>query len=211
MSWVVSSFNLVHEGKDNVTLFREFQQFLIGEFSRGKRTVLIVDEAQNLGPGALEDLRMLTNINADRDQLLQIVLVGQPQLLDLLAKPELAQIAQRVSVEYHLEPLDVEELTLYIHHRMEVAGGVPSIFEDAAIQTIYYYTGGVPRLVNTLCDYALVHAYATGKDKVDFETALAVKKGRKIGGINRFVKDKEEVERVRQLIIEKQGVDLAQT
>ncbi|ARN74082.1 ExeA family protein [Oceanicoccus sagamiensis] len=209
MSWVVSSFNLVHEGKDNVTLFREFQQFLISEYSNNKRTVLIVDEAQNLGSGALEDLRMLTNINADRDQLLQIVLVGQPQLLELLARPELAQIAQRVSVEYHLEPLDVEELINYVHHRLEVAGGSPDIFEDNAIKAIYYFTGGVPRLVNTLCDYALVHAYATGKEKVDFETALAVKSGRKIGGINRFVKDEEEVERIRQSLIESQGVDLA--
>jgi type II secretory pathway predicted ATPase ExeA len=210
MSWVVSSFNLVHEGKDNVVLFRDFQQFLINEYASGKRTVLIVDEAQNLGPGALEDLRMLTNINADRDQLLQIVLVGQPQLLDLLARPELAQIAQRVSVEYHLEPLGVDELMHYIQHRLEVAGGRPDIFEDAAIEAIYYFTGGVPRLVNTLCDYALVHAYAAGKHSVDFETALAVKSGRKIGGINRFVKDKNEVERIRQHLIATRGVDLAE-
>lgn len=209
MSWVASSFNLEHEGKDSVALYRDFQKYLISEYARGKRTVLIVDEAQNLGSGALEDLRMLTNINADRDQLLQIVLVGQPQLLDLLAKPELAQIAQRVSVEYHLEPLSLEELVLYIQHRLEVAGGNKDIFEEAAISAIYYFTGGVPRLVNTLCDYALVHAYAEGKDTVDFKTALAVKSGRKIGGINRFVKDKDEVERVRQNLIETQGVDLA--
>jgi type II secretory pathway predicted ATPase ExeA len=210
MSWVASSFNLEHEGKDSVTLYRDFQKYLINEYSSGKRTVLIVDEAQNLGAGALEDLRMLTNINADRDQLLQIILVGQPQLLDLLAKPELAQIAQRVSVEYHLEPLGLNELILYIRHRMEVAGGDPNTFESAAISVIYYFTGGVPRLVNTLCDYALVHAYANGKQRVDFETALEVKKGRKIGGINRFVKDKDEVERVRQKIIHSKGVDLAE-
>ncbi|MEE8059767.1 MAG: AAA family ATPase [Pseudomonadales bacterium] len=210
MSWVASCFDLEHEGKNNVALFRDFQQFLIAEYAAGKRTVLIVDEAQNLGAGALEDLRMLTNINADRDQLLQIVLVGQPQLLDLLAKPELAQIAQRVSVEYHLEPLDLDELTLYIQHRLEIAGGNPEIFEEAAINAIYYFTGGVPRLVNTLCDYALVHAYASDKQTVDFEIALIVKSGRKIGGINRYVKDIEQVERVRQSLIKTQGVDLAE-
>lgn len=209
MSWVASSFNLAHEGKDNISLFRDFQQFLISEYASGKRTVLIVDEAQNLGPGALEDLRMLTNINADRDQLLQIVLVGQPQLLDLLAKPELAQIAQRVSVEYHLEALDAEELRHYVRYRLEVAGGHPNIFDDAAIDAIYYFTGGVPRLVNTLCDYALVHAYATGKDSVDLDTALEVRKGRRIGGINRFAKDEKEIERVRQKTLESFGVDLA--
>ncbi|MCP3670948.1 MAG: AAA family ATPase, partial [Gammaproteobacteria bacterium] len=144
MSWVASSFNLPHEGKDNVALFRDFQAFLIAEYAKGKRTVLIVDEAQNLGDRALEDLRMLTNINADRDQLLQIVLVGQPELLELLSKPELAQIAQRVSVEYHLEPLDYEEVVEYIRHRLEVAGGSPDIFDDSAIMAIYYFSGGVP-------------------------------------------------------------------
>lgn len=209
MGWVASAFSLPYENKDNVTIFREFQNFLIDEYSAGKRTVLIVDEAQNLGPGALEDLRMLTNINADKDQLLQIVLVGQPQLLDLLSRPELAQIAQRVSVEFHLEPLSAEELEKYIHHRLEVAGGAPEIFQPAAIEAIYYFTGGVPRLVNTLCDYALVHAYAAGKEVVDFEAALKIKQGRKIGGINRFIKDEEAVECIRQKLIQSQGVDLA--
>lgn len=127
----------------------------------------------------------------------------------MLAKPELAQIAQRVSVEYHLSPLSLDEVYHYIHHRLEVAGGSPDVFDSSAIRAIYYFTGGVPRLLNTLCDYALVHAYAEDKKVVDFETALAVKGGRKIGGINRFVKDHEEVEKVRQEIIEAQGIDLA--
>ena len=209
MNWVASAFDLEHEGKDNVTLFRQFQKFLIGEYASGKRTVLIVDEAQNLGSEALEDLRMLTNINADRDQLLQIVLVGQPELLELLSRPELAQIAQRVSVEHHLEPLDLEEVKHYIEHRMEVAGGDAHLFSDDAIKVIYYFSGGVPRLVNTLCDYALVHAYAIESKNIDFEVVLGVKKGRKIGGINRFVKDEKQVESVRQQVIEQKGVDLA--
>lgn len=210
MSWVSSAYSLPHEGKDTITLFREFQQFLITQYSQGKRTVLIVDEAQNLDGGALEELRMLTNINADRDQLLQIVLVGQPELLDLLSRPELAQIAQRVSVEYHLEPLGFEDVVHYIEHRLEVAGGAPDIFNEAAVKAIYYFSGGVPRLVNTLCDYALVHTYASGKKHVDFDVAVDVKKGRKIGGINRFVKDEEQVESIRQEVLKEQGVDLAE-
>jgi type II secretory pathway predicted ATPase ExeA len=209
MRWVASAYSLPHEGKDNITLFREFQKFLIGQYSQGKRTVLIVDEAQNLGGGALEELRMLTNINADRDQLLQIVLVGQPELLEILERPELAQIAQRVSVEYHLEPLSLDELRHYISHRLEVAGGDPDLFKESAIKTIYYFSGGVPRLVNTLCDYALVHAYAADKQTVDFGVAVEVKKGRKIGGINRFVKDQEQVESVRRELLAEEGVDLA--
>jgi type II secretory pathway predicted ATPase ExeA len=209
MSWVASAFNLDHEGKDNIALFRDFQRFLIDEYAKGKRTVLIVDEAQNLGSKALEELRMLTNINADRDQLLQIVLVGQPELLEILSKPELAQIAQRVSVEFHLEPLNLDETDHYIRHRLEIAGGSRDIFDEDAIKTIYYFTGGVPRLINTLCDYALVHAYASDKKTVDLDIAVGLMKGRKIGGINRFVKDVEEVESVRQNIIRDKGIDLA--
>ncbi len=208
MGWVISAYDLPHENKDKITIFREFQTFLIKEYAKGRRTVLIVDEAQNLGGKALEELRMLTNINADKDQLLQIVLVGQPELLEILQRPKYAQIAQRVSVEYHLEPLGLDDVKNYIHHRMEVAGAPEEIFEDDTVKAIYYFTGGVPRLVNTLCDYALVHAYASGKQSVDFETALAIKSGRKIGGINRFVKDKDAIECVRQSLLQTQGVDL---
>jgi len=209
ISWVASAYELPHEGKDKVTIFRDFQKFLINEYAHGRRCVLIVDEAQNLAGAALEELRMLTNINADRDQLLQIVLVGQPELLDLLHKPEMAQIAQRVSVEYHLEALNLEEVDHYIKHRLEVAGSTEAVFSEPAIQTIYYFSGGVPRLVNTLCDYALVHAYASDKKTVDLEIAISLMKGRKIGGVNRFTKNIDEVERVRQQVLADQGVDLA--
>jgi general secretion pathway protein A len=209
MSWVASSFGLAHEGKDSVAMYRDFQQYLISEYAQGKRTVLIVDEAQNLSGGALEDLRMLTNINADRDQLLQIVLVGQPQLLELLSREELAQIAQRVSVEFHLDPLNVEEVVEYVKFRTKVAGAETELFNTDAIKAIYYFSGGVPRLINTLCDYALVYAYAEGKKKVDLETALSVKKGRKIGGINRYVVDKDAIELVRQSLLVDAGVDVA--
>lgn len=209
ISWVASAFNLEHEGKDSIAMFRDFQAFLIAEYAKGRRSVLIVDEAQNLSDKALEELRMLTNINADRDQLLQIVLVGQPELLDVLSAPEMAQIAQRVSVEFHLEPLDLEEVKKYIQYRLQVAGGDENLFEDEAIKAIYYFSGGVPRLVNTLCDYALVHAYATDKKTIDLEIAMQVRKGRKIGGINHHVKEKDAAESVRQEVLEHSGVDLA--
>ena len=208
MSWVASVFELPHENKDNVTIFREFQQFLIQEYAKGRRTVLIVDEAQNLGGKALEELRMLTNINADRDQLLQIVLVGQPELLEILKQQQYAQIAQRVSVEFHLDALEYEEVRHYIRHRLDVAGGSPDIFTESAIKAIYYFTEGVPRLINTLCDYALVHAYATGSVNVDLKTFLGVVQGRRIGGINHHVKNVEALEVIRQAVLEYDGVDL---
>lgn len=205
--WVANAFNLPHEGKDAVTLFREFQQFLIKEYAQGRRSVLIVDEAQNLGESALEQLRMLTNINADRDQLLQIVLVGQPELYDILQRPEMAQIAQRVSVEHHLEPLDFEETKEYIRHRLEVAGTEEALFSDDAIKLFYLLSGGVPRLINTLCDYALVHAYALDKKQVDRDIALSVMKGRKIGGINRHAQDTEDASRLHDEF-KRQGINV---
>lgn len=208
MSWVCSAFGLDHDGKDKVRLFRDFQTYLIGEYAAGKRTVLIVDEAQNLGGEALEELRMLTNINADRDQLLQIVLVGQPELLDVLQRQEYAQIAQRVSVEYHLEPLEYDELGEYIHHRMEVAGADHKIFNDDAVQAVYFFSGGVPRLINTLCDYALVYAFAAGSEAVTIKEITEVMKGRKIGGVNRFIKNQDKIENIRQVVMEEKGIDL---
>lgn len=209
MSYVVSAFQLPHEDRDDIALFRDFQKFLIGEYAQGRRVVLIVDEAQNLSATALEELRMLTNINADRDQLVQIMLIGQPQLLDILKQPALAQIAQRVSVEYHLGPLDLEEVGSYIRHRLEVAGGQPGLFSEDAIHATYYFSGGVPRLINTLCDYALVFGYAKGADHIDLETLLAVVKGRSIGGVNRHIEDNAELEQVRRQLLERHGVDLS--
>lgn len=209
MSWVASSFGLDHEGKDKIRVFRDFQKFLIDEYASGKRTVLIVDEAQNLGGGALEELRMLTNINADRDQLLQILLVGQPELLDTLRLKEYAQIAQRVSVEFHLEPLEYSEVKNYVSHRMEVAGATKEIFSEDALRAIYYFSGGVPRLINTLCDYALVHGYALEKQTIEMDTILEVRKNRKIGGINNFVLGDEAIESTRKQIFDKTGIDLA--
>lgn len=208
MSWVMSSFGLSHEDKDNTTRFREFQKFLIQEYSQGRRCVLIVDEAQNLGSKALEELRMLSNINADRDQLIQIVLVGQPQLLEIMETPDMAQIAQRVSVEFHLEPLGYDEIKQYIGYRLEVAGSDVEIFNEEAIKAVFYFSGGVPRLVNTLCDYALVYGFSMGNKVIDINTILEVKKGRRIGGINRYIKNKEEIESVRQDLLANAGIDL---
>lgn len=209
MSWVMSSFGLSHEQKDNTTRFREFQKFLVQEYAQGRRCVLIVDEAQNLDSGALEELRMLSNINADRDQLIQIVLVGQPQLLNIMEAPDMAQIAQRVSVEFHLEPLGYEEIKQYISYRLEVAGTKQEIFTDEAMKAVFYLSGGVPRLVNTLCDYALVYSFSMGKKKVDLEIIIEVKRGRRIGGVNRYIVNEEEIECIRQGLLADSGINIA--
>ncbi len=209
MHWVASAFDIPHQGKDRVSLYRDLQDFFIKEYAAGRRVVLVVDEAQNIDADTLEELRLLSNINADKDQLIQIILVGQPQLFDILRRPELAQIAQRVSAEYHIKPLDSNETVHYVRHRVQVAGGSRYIFDLFAILAIYYFSGGVPRLINTLCDYALVHAYAQDKDMVDVNTALEVVSGKRIGGVQRFIESNADREHARLAVQKLTGVDLA--
>jgi type II secretory pathway predicted ATPase ExeA len=209
LQWVALAFDLPHEGKDKVALFADIQQFMINEYASGRRAVLIVDEAQNIDAETLEELRLITNINANDDQLIQIVLVGQPELLETLTNPRFAQIAQRVAVEYHLEPLSCKETMNYITHRLEVAGGKGSIFHKHAMAAIYYFSGGVPRLINNLCDYALAHTYAQNRKRVNLAIAMEVVKGRRIGGVNHHVKDKHEAQKVRELLLELTGTDIA--
>lgn len=206
--WVVSAFNLPYEGRDSIALFREFQQYLINQYAQGKITVLIIDEAQNLNDKSLEELRMLTNINAERDQLLKIVLIGQPELLDLLSQPRLSQIAQRVSVEYHLEPLNRIDTRSYIHHRLEKAGGATDIFSDKACDMIYCLSGGVPRLINTLCDYALIYGFARGLEKVGFNAVLESAKGRRLGGINYHDRNNPAVKEASDVIASEHGINI---
>ncbi len=209
MQWVASAYELPHEGRDRVSLYRDLQNFFIKEFSQGRRVVLVVDEAQNIDVDALEELRLLSNINADKDQLIQIILVGQPELLGILRKPELSQIAQRVSAEYHIKPLSSNETVQYVRHRIRVAGGSRYIFDIFAILAIYYFSGGVPRLINTLCDYALVHAYAEDKEVVDVGVALDVVAGKRIGGVQRLAESSADREHARLAVQKLTGVDLA--
>jgi hypothetical protein len=135
-------------------------------------------------------------------------LLGQPELLALLSKPELAQIAQRVSVEYHLEPLGLEDTHHYVRHRLEVAGGDPEIFSAKAIDVVFYLSGGVPRLINTLCDYALLHGFATGISKISFKSLLESAQGRRIGGINHHGRNHPARREVEKMLEEEEGVNL---
>lgn len=150
-----------------VALFKRFQDFLIEAYARGRRVVLIVDEAQNLGAAALEELRMFTNINADKDELLQLILVGQPQLRALLQQPELVQFTQRISADFHLEPLTPSETVSYIRRRLEVAGAEHEIFSEELCERICAATGGVPRLINILCDMCMVYGFAENRAVLD--------------------------------------------
>lgn len=149
-----------------VDLFARFQDYLIAEYAEGRRVILIFDEAQNLSRESLEELRMFTNINANKDELLQLVLVGQPELRDTIRRPDLTQFAQRVAASFHLPAMDEMMVRNYIGHRLRVAGASHNIFSPTATAMICGATGGVPRLVNQLCDLSMVYAYAKNQSRV---------------------------------------------
>lgn len=170
LSWVLMGFGEPFAGKTHVELFSQLQSFFISEYAKGRRVVLIIDEAQNLSIDMLEELRMLSNINAGKDQLLQLILVGQPQLKDLLNQPELLQLAQRIGSDFHLTPLNKEEVHAYLETRLSIAGCRRRVFTDRAIDLIAEQSRGVPRVINIIADTALVYAFSAEELVVGVET-----------------------------------------
>lgn len=183
MQWIALAFDLPHQDRGKVQLYQDFMDFIIREYAQGRRTVLIVDEAQNMSADTLEELRMLSNVNADKDQVLQVILVGQRELRDTLQRPDLVQFAQRIGVDYHLEPLEEEETIEYIRHRCKTAGGREDLFSDQACQLIHRHSGGVPRLINLLCDTTLVYGYAEQREHVDVALVEDVARDKLQGGL----------------------------
>ena len=165
LPWLLMSLNQPFEGT-YPALFKQFQRFLHDQFSRGRRTILIVDEAQNLGMEALEELRMLSNVNTDKQQFLQIILVGQPQLKDLLRAPQLLQFAQRVSSDFHLRPLNADEVGEYVDFRLRAVESRSDLFTNEACRIIADTSHGIPRTINILCDTALVYGFASGQKTI---------------------------------------------
>ena len=144
--------------------------YLLDAYAQGLRVVLIIDEAQNLSVEALEQVRLLTNLETDTQKLLQIILLGQPELRGMLARPELRQLAQRITARFHLTPLDAEETATYLRHRYRVAGGLHLPFDAAAIRRIHAHSGGVPRLINVIAERALLGGYAHDDIRIDART-----------------------------------------
>ncbi|MDO3386476.1 AAA family ATPase [Gilvimarinus sp. SDUM040013] len=144
-------------------------RYLLENHSRNRHTVLLIDEAQLLSPEALEQIRLLTNLETNTEKLLQIILVGQPELNRLLAQPRLRQLSQRITARFHLNPLSLAETRAYIGHRLQVAGlsGANNPFPDAIVRKIHSYSGGIPRRINILCERALVGLYGHNKERVD--------------------------------------------
>jgi general secretion pathway protein A len=183
LPWIARAIGMKTIASSESALFDAFVDFLVDEYAAGRRVVLIIDEAQNLSVPALEELRVLSNVNTGKDLLLQTFLIGQPELRTTLAQPGLRQFAQRIAIEYHMESLSREETRAYVRHRLTVAGGDPGLFVAEAIELMHSHTGGVPRLINQICDTALVYAFGDQRSPVDVEIVAQVLEDRRAGGL----------------------------
>ncbi|MGD2137494.1 MAG: AAA family ATPase [Gammaproteobacteria bacterium] len=166
---VCDELGIEHAGEDSSikALTDVLNQYLLDAYARGRHTVLIIDEAQNLSADVLEQVRLLTNLETATQKLLRIILIGQPELRSLLAREDMRQLSQRITARYHLDALSREETGAYIKHRLQICGATRSIFSRGAINRIHRLSGGVPRLINVLCDRALLGAFVEGKTQVD--------------------------------------------
>ncbi len=176
LEMIAREFELSPVSNRKTDLLALLHSHFIRQYSGGKRSLIVVDEAQNLSLEACEELRMLSNLEADNDFLVQIILVGQPQLRDRLSGPNLAQLTQRISVYYHLPPLEAEEVAKYVDHRLKVAGydRPEPLFTDNAIREITKISKGVPRVINNICESALTYAFADDLKQIEGDIILKV-------------------------------------
>jgi general secretion pathway protein A len=169
MKAVAMEFGLDVRGMDRLETLAHINNFLLAQVESGRDAVLIIDEAQDLTDDLLEQVRLLSNLETDDRKLLQIVLLGQPELRDRLNNPRLRQLRQRITVRYHLKPLSHQEMSQYVQHRLEVSGaqGAP-YFTAPALWRVYQYSGGIPRLINAACDKALLAGFVEQSHRIDY-------------------------------------------
>jgi len=158
------------------TLVDYLNRYLLGAHARGKKTVVLIEEAQNLDLDVLEQLRLLTNLETNERKLMQVILLGQPEFLDVLDRPELSQLAQRITARFHLSPLKLHEVEEYVSHRLAIAGCRRPLFSRGVIRQLFNYSGGVPRLINVICDRALLGCYVQNRHQVDKSTLISAAK-----------------------------------
>lgn len=172
---ILAELEIPRTGLTRVEMLHQLQEFLLDRLSRREQTVLIIDEAQNLTPAVLEEVRLLTNLETDDAKLLQVILAGQPELERTLQRPELRQLRQRIGVYGRIGPFSQPETAQYIRHRLRVAGRLrQTVFTAPAIQEIWRASGGIPRLINLLCDHCLVTAFASDESRVYASTVREV-------------------------------------
>src|SRR3989338_1478503 len=164
---IVEDFGIKPSGRKKKDYFDSLNRFLIEELEKGFNAVVIIDEAQLLTPRALEQVRLLSNLETSTQKLLQIIFFGQPELKEVLMRSDLTQLRQRISVRYHIPELSREEVALYINYRLKVAGASDNIFQDDAIDLIYQISTGIPRIINMLADRAMLAAFAQSSNRVE--------------------------------------------
>ena len=174
VKWVARAFGIDSAGLDEAEAYELIEQFAIDQYAAGRSCLLIVDEAQNLSAEDLELLRILTNMNVDDHLVMQLLLLGQPNLRDKLKDPELRQLVQRIGVEAELTPLNLLETVDYIRHRSRLAGAPEELFDSYACAGIHHLTGGVPRLINRLCERSLTFGYDEGLKSIDLELVMTL-------------------------------------
>ncbi len=166
---ILDDFGIIPDRRSKVVFIKQLNSFLLQQLANDNNVVLIIDEAQNLKSSTLETIRMLSNLETEKEKLLQIVLVGQPQLRDTLNSPNMLQLRQRISVRFHIRGLDIMETRNYINHRLTVAGNSEVFFTDTAIELLFPYTKGIPRVVNIVCDKALLLGFVHGRHTIDID------------------------------------------
>ncbi|EFK97579.1 General secretion pathway protein A [sediment metagenome] len=164
---IVEDFGILPKGKRRKDYFDSLNRFLLEENEKGFNAIVIIDEAQLLSPKALEQIRLLSNLEKPDQKLLQIILVGQPELKELLNKPQLRQLKQRITIRYHLPELSRDEVAFYLSHRLRVAGGDRELFTDEAVDLIYKISGGIPRIINVIADRSLLAGFTQNATMVD--------------------------------------------
>lgn len=163
-------------GTSIIDIVNSLNQYLLEQYSNGRRVILLVDEAQNLSTDVLEQLRLLTNLETAQKKLLQIILIGQPELREVLEKNNLSNLAQRITARYHLQPLSRLETDLYIDHRLKISGAMAPIFSKKAKKEVFKFSSGIPRLINVICDRALLGAYGIGSIEINREIIIKANK-----------------------------------
>ncbi len=175
ISMINDDFGIDTKGKDKTRMLRDLSDFIIEQYAQGFRTALIIDEAQNLSPDLLEEIRLLSNLETDKSKLLQIILLGQPELKNTLAVPELRQLRQRISISCHINPLGRSETEEYVLHRLEIAGNREAVtFLGGAMDALHAATRGIPRLINIFCDFLLLASFTEESKEISVDMVTEV-------------------------------------
>ena len=209
LSWILRAYELETKG-NKAADYQTLVDFIASEYVENNRVVLIVDEAQNMSVDTLEELRLLSNINIGDHLLWQLILVGQPELRDTLMRPELMQFSQRISLEFHIPALNYPEMVEYIKYRLKVAGTEKNLFQPVSYAIIYYHSRGIPRIINTLCDLALVYGFANNFQTIPPQGIMEVLKDRLVSLYQLSMQPiPDDAEKLRNMILSKTGFDIA--